>query len=124
VPDLPAWWRALATIFAVEGLVFEICRCLPVAFRLPVAWLLAAQLVLMAMVFRAVRAFVDGRPSNWDFLAVASVAGFFAAFRLTVDKVGTFTTPDVAPSCNVSVLVQWQEPSSSWAGLALSASPT
>ncbi len=40
------------------------------------------------------------------FLVVASVSGFFAAFRLVVDKVGTFTNPDVAPTCNVSVLVQ------------------
>ena len=40
------------------------------------------------------------------FLVVASVSGFFAAFRLVVEKVGTFTNPDVAPTCNVSVLVQ------------------
>jgi len=42
--------------------------------------------------------------------------GFFAACRLTVDKVGTFTTPDVAPSCNVSVLVQCGVNLKSWQG--------
>ena len=115
----PAWWRALATIFAV-GLVFQIWAAyLAVAFRLPVAWLLAAQLVLMAMVFALTvpRLRRDGRPLELGiFLAVASVVGFFAAFRLTVDKVGTFTTPDVAPSCNVSVLVQCGKNLSSWQG--------
>ncbi|MBC7763332.1 MAG: vitamin K epoxide reductase family protein [Candidatus Saccharibacteria bacterium] len=59
----------------------------------------------------------DGRPLELGiFLAVASVAGFFAAFRLTIDKVGTFTTPNIAPSCNISVLVQCGTNLKSWQG--------
>ncbi len=115
----PAWWRALATIFAV-GVVFQVWAVY-LAFVVPLAvtWLLAAQLVLMALVFALAlpRLISDGRPLELGmFLAVASVAGFFAAFRLTVDKVGTFTTPEVAPSCNVSVLVQCGKNLSSWQG--------
>jgi uncharacterized membrane protein len=109
----PAWWRALGTVFAV-GVVFEIW-----AAYLAFTWLLAAQLVLMALVFALTvpRLRRDGRPLELGmFLAVASVVGFFAACRLTVDKVGTFTTPDVAPSCNVSVLVQCGKNLKSWQG--------
>jgi uncharacterized membrane protein len=115
----PAWWRALATIFAV-GVVFQLWAAyLAVIVHLAVSWLLAAQLVLMAIVFALTlpRLRRDGRPLELGmFLAVASVTGFFAAFRLTVDKVGTFTAPDVAPSCNVSVLVQCGKNLSSWQG--------
>ncbi|WP_394768380.1 vitamin K epoxide reductase family protein [Lacisediminihabitans sp.] len=109
----PGWWRALGTIFAV-GVVFEAW-----AAYLSFSWLLAAQLVLMAVVFAVTvpRLRRDGRPLELGmFLAVASVVGFFAAFRLTVDKVGTFTTPDVAPTCNVSVLVQCGKNLQSWQG--------
>lgn len=109
----PGWWRALGTVFAV-GVVFEVW-----AAYLSFTWLLAAQLVLMALVFAVTvpRLRRDGRPLELGmFLAVASVVGFFAAFRLTVDKVGTFTTPDVAPTCNVSVLVQCGKNLQSWQG--------
>jgi uncharacterized membrane protein len=109
----PSWWRALSTIFAV-GLVFQAW-----AAYLSFTWLLAAQLVLMAVVFGLTVPPLrrDGRPLELGmFLAVASVAGFFAAFRLTVDKVGTFTTPDIAPSCNLSVLVQCGTNLKSWQG--------
>jgi uncharacterized membrane protein len=115
----PAWWRALGTVFAV-GVVFQVWAVyLALVVHLTVTWLLAAQLLLMALVFTLTvpRLRRDGRPLELGmFLAVASVAGFFAAFRLTVDKVGTFTTPDVAPSCNVSVLVQCGKNLSSWQG--------
>jgi len=109
----PAWWRALATIFAV-GVVFQVWTA-----YLAFTWLLAAQLVLMAVVFALTvpRLRRDGRPLELGiFLAVASVAGFFAAFRLTIDKVGTFTTPNIAPSCNISVLVQCGTNLKSWQG--------
>jgi len=115
----PSWWRALATIFAV-GVVFQFWAAyLAVVAQLSVTWLLAAELVLMALVFALTLAHLrrDGRPLELGmFLAVASVAGFFSAFRLTVDKVGTFTTPDIAPSCNVSVLVQCGKNLASWQG--------
>lgn len=115
----PAWWRALATILAV-GVVFQVWAAyLAVVVHLTVVWLLATQLVIMALVFalsvRHLRR--DGRPLELGiFLAVASVAGFFSAFRLTVEKVSTFTAPDVAPSCNVSVLVQCGKNLASWQG--------
>lgn len=114
-----AWWRALATIFAV-GLAFQLWAAyLAATAHLAVVGVLAVQLVLMALVFALTvpRLRRDGRPLELGiFLAVASVTGFFAAFRLTVDKVGTFTQPDVAPSCNVSVLVQCGKNLSSWQG--------
>lgn len=109
----PAWWRALATVFAL-GVVFQLW-----AAYLAFTWLLAAQFILMLLLFALTlpRLKRDGRPLELGmFLAVASVAGFFAAFRLTVDKVGTFTTPDIAPSCNVSVLVQCGKNLASWQG--------
>lgn len=112
-------WRVLATIFAV-GVVFQIWALyLALVAGLAATWLLAAQLVLMALLFALIvpRLRRDGHPLELGmFLAVASVVGFFAAFRLTVDKVGTFTTPDLAPSCNVSVLVQCGKNLSSWQG--------
>jgi uncharacterized membrane protein len=40
------------------------------------------------------------------FLVVAGLVGFFAAFRLTVDKIGTYINPPVALSCDVSPIVQ------------------
>ena len=109
----PAWWRALTTIFAI-AVVFEIW-----ATFLAFTWLLAAQLLLMALVFACTVTRIEraGRPLELGIiLAVASVVGFFAAFRLTVDKVGTYTAPDSAPSCNVSVLVQCGKNLRSWQG--------
>ena len=115
----PAWWRALATIFAV-GVLFQIwVLYLAAAGHLPAVWLLAIQLVLMALVFALTVPHLrrDGRPLELGiFLAVASVAGFFSAFRLTIEKVGTFTTPEIAPSCNVSFLVQCGKNLASWQG--------
>jgi uncharacterized membrane protein len=115
----PAWWRALATIFAV-GVIFQLWAAyLAAVGHLAVVWVLAAQLLLMALAFALTvpRLRRDGRPLELGmFLAVASVTGFFAAFRLTVEKVGTFTQPDVAPSCNVSVLVQCGKNLASWQG--------
>lgn len=107
------WWRALAAVFAV-GVVFEIW-----ATYLAFSWLALAQAVLMVLALAITwpRLRGSGRPIELGlFLIVASVAGFFAAFRLTVDKVGTFTTPEKAPSCNVSVLVQCGKNLTSWQG--------
>ena len=115
----PAWWRALATIFAV-AVVFQLWAAyLALVAQLAITVALVAQLVLMALVFALTvpRLRRDGRPLELGiFLAVASIAGFFSAFRLTVDKVGTFTEPDVAPSCNVSFLVQCGKNLASWQG--------
>jgi uncharacterized membrane protein len=107
------WWRALAAVFAI-GVVFEIW-----AAYLAFSWLLLAQAALMtlSMVIAMRRLRRNGGPLELGmFLVIASVVGFFAAYRLTVDKVGTFTTPDVAPSCNFSVLVQCGKNLKSWQG--------
>jgi uncharacterized membrane protein len=107
------WWRALAAVCAV-GVVFEVW-----AAYLAFSWLILAQAVLMALALAIAvpRVQRGGRPIELGlFLVVASVTGFFAAFRLTVDKVGTFTTPEKAPSCNVSVLVQCGKNLKSWQG--------
>ncbi len=109
----PGRWRALATVLAV-GVVFQAWTA-----YLAFTWLLGAQLLVMVLAFALTvpRLERDGRPLELGmFLAVASVVGFFAAFRLTVDKVGTFTAPEVAPSCNLSVLVQCGKNLRSWQG--------
>jgi uncharacterized membrane protein len=109
----PGWWTALVVLFSV-GVVFEIWTV-----YLGFTWLLLAQLVLMAAalaiaVIRMPRG--DAPTALGVFLVVFSVVGFFAAFRLTVDKVGTFINPAVAPTCNYSLLVQCGVNLKSWQG--------
>lgn len=113
------WWTALVVLFSV-GVVFEVW----VAYLSWVAgvafnWLLLLQLLLMvaALVIASRSIRRDGRAFELGlFLTVAPIVGFFAAFRLTVDKVGTFTHPDIAPSCDASVLVQCGRNLASWQG--------
>lgn len=113
------WWTALVVVFSV-GTVFEVWLAFlswvaAVAFN----WLLVLQLLAMvaALVIAARSVRRDGRAFELGlFLMVASLVGFFAAFRLTVDKVGTFTHPDTAPSCDASVLVQCGKNLGSWQG--------
>jgi uncharacterized membrane protein len=108
-----SWWTTLVVIFSV-GVVFVLW-----ATYLAFTWLLLVQLLLMAVVLAV--AIPRFQPSG-SFaglglcLTVLSVIGFFAAFRLTVDKVGTFTNPTVAPSCNLSVLVSCSKNLGSWQG--------
>jgi uncharacterized membrane protein len=107
------WWTALAPIAAL-GVVFEIW-----AAYLAFTWFLIVQMLLMAVllvvaILRRSRSVANAGLGS--FLIVASVGGFFAAFRLTVDKVGTYVNPSVAPSCNVSPLVQCGENLNSWQG--------
>lgn len=47
-----------------------------------------------------------GTPALGVFLVVAGVIGFFAAFRLTADKVGVYINPTKVLSCDVSPIVQ------------------
>ncbi|MCU1584039.1 MAG: Membrane protein [Microbacteriaceae bacterium] len=108
-----SWWTALVVVFSV-GVVFVLW-----AAYLAFTWLLLVQLLLMAVALAvAIRRFQP----NGSFaglgvsLTVLSTIGFFAAFRLTVDKVGTFTNPTVAPSCNLSVLVSCGKNLGSWQG--------
>lgn len=112
----PAWWRALCTALAI-GVVFQTW-----AAYLNLSWFLAAQLLLMLLVFAfALLRLKSSGPALGlgIILAVASAVGFFAAFRLTVEKVATLTAPDIAPSCNVSVLVQCGKNLVSWQGSLL-----
>lgn len=50
------------------------------------------------------------------FLVVASVTGFFAAFRLVSEKVSTIIHPSEQLSCNASVMVQCGKNLGSWQG--------
>lgn len=77
-----------------------------------------AQLVLIAAALvLLLRYFPGTRPAALGvFLVVASTIGLFAAFRLTIDKVATFTQPTVAPSCNFSIIVQCGKNLASWQG--------
>jgi uncharacterized membrane protein len=107
------WWTALAPVAAL-GVVFEIW-----AAYLAFTWFLIVQMLLMAVllvvaILRRSRSVANAGLGS--FLIVASVGGFFAAFRLTVDKVSTYVDPSVALSCNVSPLVQCGENLNSWQG--------
>ncbi|MCU1506806.1 MAG: hypothetical protein JWP05_1775 [Microbacteriaceae bacterium] len=109
----PGWWTALVPVAAL-GVAFEIW-----AAYLAFSWFLVVQGLLMAIVLvvailRRSRNVANAGLGN--VLVVASVIGFFAAFRLTVDKVGTYIDPSVAPSCNFSVLVQCGTNLASWQG--------
>jgi uncharacterized membrane protein len=107
------WWTALVVVFSV-GVVFVLW-----AAYLAFTWLLLVQLLLMAV---ALAVAISRFQPNGSFavlgvsLTVLSIIGFFAAFRLTMDKVGTFTNPTVAPSCNASPLVQCGKNLGSWQG--------
>jgi uncharacterized membrane protein len=112
--ELPAgWWTALVVLFSI-GVVFEIWTA-----YLAFTWLLLAQLLLMglALAIAIVRMPRIEVPVVLGIsLVVFSVIGFFAAFRLTVDKVGTFIDPATVPSCNFSLLVQCGVNLKSWQG--------
>lgn len=57
------------------------------------------------------------RPTAYAiWLIVASVAGWWAAFQLTLDKFAVLENPDTALSCNVSALVQCGTNLQSWQG--------
>jgi uncharacterized membrane protein len=107
------WWTALVPIAAL-GVAFEIW-----AAYLAFSWFLVVQALLMAvpLVVAVRRRSRDvANAGLGSFLVVTAVVGFFAAFRLTVDKVGTYVDPAVAPSCNFSVLVTCGKNLESWQG--------
>jgi uncharacterized membrane protein len=109
----PGWWTALVVLFSI-GVVFEIWTA-----YLGFTWLLFVQLLLMAaaLAIAIVRMPRGETPAVLGVsLVVFSVIGFFAAFRLTVDKVGTFIDPAMVPSCNFSLLVQCGVNLKSWQG--------
>lgn len=102
------WWSAMTPLLLI-GSVFEVwVLYLAVVGRAFTVFPLI-QLILMAGAAAIAIARMPREtpsPALGAFLVLASVSGLFAAFRLVVDKVGTFTNPNVAPTCDVSVLVQ------------------
>jgi uncharacterized membrane protein len=107
------WWTALVPIAAL-GVAFELW-----AAYLSFGWFLVVQALLMAIVLVVAirrRARDVATVGLGSILVVAAVVGFFAAFRLTVDKVGTYIDPAIAPSCNFSVLVECGTNLKSWQG--------
>ena len=115
----PGIWTAFTPITLI-GVIF----CLWVVYlraagNLGFDALAFLQALAMAVAFAIV---VSRMPRTLDtpvlgvFLVVAGVIGFFAAFRLTIDKVATFVEPSAALSCNASVLVQCGLNLKSWQG--------
>lgn len=114
----PGWWTALVPVL-ILGVLFEAWALYLAAMGPGVDWLLLVQLVVMAVALALAIPLVPRGRENTVLgisLVVAAVIGFFAAFRLTVDKVGTFIDPATAPSCNFSVIVQCGKNLSSWQG--------
>ena len=112
------WQLTLAAVLAI-GTIFELWSVSLALVGSALTVFLLVQLALMAALFTlSVIHMPRGRADAGLglFLVVAGVIGFFAAMRLTVDKVGTFTDPSTAPSCDVSVLVQCGKNLESWQG--------
>jgi uncharacterized membrane protein len=109
----PAWWRALVPV-AILAVLFEGWALVLAFTPLTLAQLVTAIGALVLILTLAPRGIPD--TALGTALVVAAVIGFFAAFRLTVDKVGTYIDPAVAPSCNYSVLVQCGKNLASWQG--------
>jgi uncharacterized membrane protein len=115
----PGWWRALVPVLML-GVLYQGWALYLGSQGGSALWpLILAQLVaaIGALVI-ALRRAPRGSPNTviGTTLVVGSVVAFFAAFRLTVDKVGTFIDPSVAPSCNYSVIVQCGKNLASWQG--------
>ncbi len=115
----PGWWRALLPVL-ILGVLFQAWALYLAAQGGSPFWpLTLVQLVtaIGALVIGLLRV-PRGIPNTviGTTLVVGSVVAFFAAFRLTVDKVGTFIDPTAAPSCNYSVIVQCGVNLRSWQG--------
>lgn len=112
------WWLTLVAVLTI-GAIFELWSVYLALMGSALTVFLPVQLVLMvALLILSIIRMPRGRTDTGlgIFLVVAGVVGFFAAMRLTVDKVGTFIDPTTAPSCNVSVLVQCGVNLKSWQG--------
>jgi uncharacterized membrane protein len=112
-------WRITVVALLTIGVVFEVWVFYLALMGSTITVFLVVQLALMvaALVLAAIAA-PKGRADFGLglFLTVAGVVGFFAAMRLTADKVGTFIDPTTAPSCDMSVLVQCGKNLASWQG--------
>jgi uncharacterized membrane protein len=104
------WWTALVVILSL-GVIIEVWAAV-----LAFTPLLLVQLLFMigALVVAARR--IDRSIGMGLFLVLASTIGFFAAFRLTVDKVTSIIHPTSPLSCNSSVLVRCDVNLGSWQG--------
>lgn len=115
----PGWWRALLPVLILGVLYQGWTLYLGLQGGSSLWPLILVQLVtaIGALVIGLMRA-PRGIPNTaiGATLVVGSVVAFFAAFRLTVDKVGTFIDPTTAPSCNYSVIVQCGVNLRSWQG--------
>lgn len=112
-------WRITVVAVLAIGTVFELWSVyLALTGSALTAFLLGQLLLMVALFTLSVIRMPRGRTDTGLglFLVVAGMIGFFAAMRLTVDKVGTFIDPSTAPSCNVSVLVQCGKNLESWQG--------
>lgn len=105
-------WLCLIVVASL-GVAFEVWAAY-LAFTIFIAIQLVAMISTLVFALRMLPG--DRPPALGLFLTIAPVIGFFAAFRLTVDKVTTFTEPNAVISCNVSVLVQCGVNLKSWQG--------
>ncbi len=108
-----SWWTALVVILSLAT-GFELW-----ATVLQFTPLLLVQLILAAaaLAIAVPRILPLGQTVGLGiFLVVASSIGLFAAFRLTVEKVVTYVSPDARLTCNLSVLVQCGKNLASWQG--------
>lgn len=115
---LAGWRLVVVTVLAI-GTVFELWSVYLALVGSALTAFLPVQLALMAALLTlAIIWMPRGRTDSGIgiFITVAGVIGFFAAMRLTVDKVGTFVDPATAPTCNFSVLVQCGVNLKSWQG--------
>ncbi len=115
----PGLWRALVPVLIITVLFQAWALYLGTQGGSPYWPLVLVQLAcaIGALVIALLRA-PRGVPNTviGTTLVVGSVVAFFAAFRLSVDKVGTYIDPATAPSCNYSVIVQCGVNLRSWQG--------
>ncbi len=96
-------WTAFVPL-SVIGVVFTVW-----SLYLHFDWLMLLQVLAAAGAFAIIvrrMPRVVATPALGVFLTVAGVIGFFAAFRLTADKVDTYVHPTASLSCDVSPIVQ------------------
>ncbi|CAN5360811.1 hypothetical protein BH09ACT1_BH09ACT1_08510 [soil metagenome] len=107
-------WLAVLAVLSI-GIIVEVwATVLSFTFLL----LLQGLLMIAAVIWTTIRLLDRDGPSITLplFLILGSTVGFFAAFRLTVDKVGIYVDPSAPLSCNASYLVQCGVNLRSWQG--------
>jgi uncharacterized membrane protein len=107
-------WLAVLAVLSIGVIVEVWAAVLSFTFLL----LLQGLLMIAAVAWTTIRMLDRDGPSIALplFLILGSTVGFFAAFRLTVDKVGIYVDPSAPLSCNASYLVQCGVNLRSWQG--------